>query len=146
MSIYATLWAVRFPSFGQFYIGCGWVTIIAQGVPAHVGAEAPDQYALFLPPLLGSVAAGLRAVVFVADGAVKGTVRSAQEYKAPLLVLSGTEYVSLPFATLHARLCDALRGDQPRLMAELLQPDGNRRLVFEDESIMDIDRPRRPES
>jgi putative transcriptional regulator len=45
MSIYATLWALQFPRFGEFHIGCEWVTVIAQGVPAHVGAEAPDPYA-----------------------------------------------------------------------------------------------------
>jgi len=85
MSIYATLWVLRFPSFGQFYIGCDWLTVIAQGVPAHVGAEATDQFALFLPPMPGNVAAGLRAVVFVAEGTVKGTAQSAQEYRAPLM-------------------------------------------------------------
>src|SRR5258707_397560 len=120
MSIYATLWVLRFPSFGQFYIGRDWLTVIAQGVPAHVGAEDTDQFALFLPPMPGNVAAGLRAVVFVAEGTVKGTAQSAQEYRAPLLVLSGTEYASLPFAALNERISDALRGSQPRLVAEVL--------------------------
>jgi len=63
MSIYATLWVLRFPSFDQFYIGCDWLTVIAQGVPAHVGADDADQFALFLPPLRGSVAAGLRGAI-----------------------------------------------------------------------------------
>ncbi len=36
--------ALQFPRFGEFHIGCEWVTVIAQGVPAHVGAEAPDPY------------------------------------------------------------------------------------------------------
>lgn len=89
MSIYATLWALKFPSSGQFYLDCDWVTVVAQGVPAHVGAEETDRYAAFLPPLPGSVAAGLRAVVFVSDGMVKGTSRSPQEYRDPLFVLSG---------------------------------------------------------
>jgi len=31
-SIYATLWALQFPRFGEFHIGCEWVTGIAQGV------------------------------------------------------------------------------------------------------------------
>jgi hypothetical protein len=39
MSIYATLWALQFPRFGEFHIDREWVTVIAQGVPAHVGAE-----------------------------------------------------------------------------------------------------------
>jgi hypothetical protein len=62
MSIYATLWALQFPCFGEFHMGCEWVTVIAQGVPAHVGAEAPDPYAQFLPALPNSVAVDLRAV------------------------------------------------------------------------------------
>ena len=98
MSIYATLCALQFPRFGEFHIGCEWVTVIAQGVPAHVGAEAPDPYASFLPMLPNSVAVDLRAVVFVVEGTAKGTIRSAQEYSAPLLVLSGVEYASVPFS------------------------------------------------
>lgn len=109
MSIYATLWALRFPRFGQYYVDCGWVTVIAQGVPDHVGGEGTDPYEMFLPPLSTSVAGGLRAVVFVEPGSLKGTSRCAQEYEAPLLVLSGTEYASASFAALHERLCDALR-------------------------------------
>jgi hypothetical protein len=41
MSIYATLWALQFPRFGEFHIGCEWVTVIAQGVPAHVAQNLP---------------------------------------------------------------------------------------------------------
>jgi hypothetical protein len=89
-----------------------------------------------LPPLRGSVAAGLRAVVFVAAGTVKGTARSAQEYRPPLLILSGTEYASLPFAALNERISDALRGSQPGLIAELLRRGDGSKLVFEDESIV----------
>ena len=80
MSIYATRWALQFPRFGEFHTGCEWVTVIAQGVPAHVGAEVPDPYAQFLPALPNSVAVDLRAVVFVIQGNAKGTNRSAQEY------------------------------------------------------------------
>ena len=72
MSIYATLWALQFPRFGEFHIGCEWVTVIAQGVPAHVGAEALDPYASFLPTLPNSVAVDLRAVVFIVEGTAKG--------------------------------------------------------------------------
>src|SRR5882724_1388608 len=118
MSIYATLWALQFPRFGEFHIGCEWVTVIAQGVPAHVGAEASDPYAAFLPMLPNAVAGDLRAVVFIAEGTAKGTIRSAQEYSAPLIVLSGVEYASAPFSSLHTRLCDALRDGRPRLLAE----------------------------
>jgi hypothetical protein len=143
MSIYATLWALQFPRFGEFHIGCEWVTVIAQGVPAHVGAEDPDPYASFLPMLPNSVAVDLRAVVFVVEGTTKGTIRSAQEYPAPLLVLSGVEYVSAPFSVLHTRLCDALRTDRPRLLGEVVQPDGSLKLIFENKPVCDVTAPRR---
>ena len=143
MSIYATLWALRFPRFGDFHVGCEWVTVIAQGVPAHVGAEGPDPYASFLSTLPNSVAVDLRAVVFVVEGTAKGTTRSAQEYSAPLLMLSGVEYASTPFSALHTRLCDALRDDRPRLLAEVVQPDGGSKLIFESESVGDVIAPRR---
>jgi hypothetical protein len=143
VSIYATLWALRFPRFGEFHIDCDWVTVLAQAVPAHVGAEGPDHCASFLPPLAGSVAADIRAVVFVAQGAEKGTARHGQEYVAPLLVLSGKEYTAIPFRVLHERLCDALRGDRPRLAAEVLRPDGSSSLVYDDGSVVDgTERPR----
>lgn len=137
MSIYATLWALQFPRFGEFHIDCEWVTVIAQGVPAHVGVDASDPYTSFLPTLQNSVAADLRAVVFVVEGTAKGTIRSAQEYSAPLFVLSGVEYASVPFTALHTLVCDALRGDRPRLLAEVVQPDGTSKLFFDNESIAD---------
>lgn len=40
MSIYATLWTLRFPRFGQYYVDCDWVTVVAQGVLGHVGVSA----------------------------------------------------------------------------------------------------------
>ncbi len=143
MSIYATLWALRFPRFGDFHFGCEWVTVIAQGIPAHVGAEVADPYSSFLPALPSSVTVDLRAVVFVVEGTAKGTIRSAQEYSAPLMVLSGVEYTSVRFSDLHARLCDALRGDRPRLVAEVIRPDGNSEMIFENEAIAHIVTPRR---
>ena len=143
MSIYTTVWALRFPHLGEFHSTCEWVTVLAQAVPAHVGADGPDPYESFLPPILESIADDLRAVVFVAEGTEKGTDRSAQEYVAPLLVLSGKEYTSMSFSLLHAKLCDALRGDRPRLAAELVQPDGTRRLLFDDGSFTQIPMPDR---
>ena len=137
MSIYATLWALRFPKYGQYYVDSDWVTVVAQGVPAHVGGESADPYGSFLPSLSTSVAGGLRAVVFVEPGAPKGTPRCAQEYAAPLLVLSGAEYTSASFTALHAILCDALRAGRPRLVAEVLQADSRRRLLFEDGAVVD---------
>lgn len=100
MSIYATLWALKFPRFGEYHRDCEWVTVIARGVPAHIGEETPDPYAVFLPQRLDSIVAGLRAVVFVTEGTSKSTHRSAQEY-------------------------------------QLLQPDGSRKLVLEDGSVID---------
>ena len=138
MSIYATLWALRFPEFGQYYVDCDWITVVAQGVPDHVGEEAADPYQSFLPPLSTSVEGGFRAVVFVEPGSPKGTSRCAQEYKAPLLVLSGAEYASASFTALHARLCDALRAGRVRLVTEALQPNGGRRLLCEDDSVVDV--------
>lgn len=137
MSIYATLWALKFPRFGDHHAGCDWVTVFAQGVPAHVGEEIPDPYAAFLPERSSSIAAGFRAVVFVTEGAAKGTHRSVQEYQSPLLVVAGTKYASLPFSVVHEGICEALRGSRPKLLAELLQPDGSTRAVFDDGSIID---------
>lgn len=138
MSIYATLWALRFPKFGQYYVDCDWVTVVAQGVPDHVGGEGTDPYETFLPPLSTSVAGGLRAVVFVEPWSPKGTPRCAQEYEAPLLVLSGTEYASASITALHARLVDALGAGRATLVAETLHADGRRKLLFEDGSVVDV--------
>jgi hypothetical protein len=146
LSIYATLWALRFPRFGEFHTACEWVTVFAQGVPAHIGAEGPDWCASFLPPLAESVADDLRAVVFVTEGSAKGTPDSPQQYAMPLLILPGTEYAAMPFAILHAKLCDALRGDRPRLAAEFLRPDGRSTLLYEDGSRSDGPGLREPDS
>jgi hypothetical protein len=94
--------------------------VLAQGVPAHIetptpgyGYESGDPYGSFLPPALRLEGAtsedDLRAVVFVTSGLKKGTSRSGQEHKSPLLVLTGKEYAGIPLQVLHDRLCDALR-------------------------------------
>ena len=91
MSIYSTLWQLRFPRTGDACEGCEWLDVFAQGVPAHIGTPTPDYgyeggdpYGAFLPTALriGVDASedGLRAVVFVTGDTKKGTVRSAQEY------------------------------------------------------------------
>jgi hypothetical protein len=41
VSIYATLWSLKFPKDGDDYFGRDWVEIIAQGVPAHIGSPTP---------------------------------------------------------------------------------------------------------
>jgi len=126
-------------------VGCEWVEVVAQGVPAHVGTPTPgygyesgDPYETFLPPALrlddGASEADLRAVVFVISMSKKGTSRSGQEYESPLLVLTGAEYAAMPFQTLHDCLCDALRGDRPRLVLEVFGADSTATLIFEDGS------------
>ena len=94
MSIYATLWWLKFPRYGDEYIGCEWIRVSAQGVPAHVGTptqgfgyEDGDPYAEFLPPAVYVNAEGdsefMRAVVIVTEETQKGTARSPQEYANP---------------------------------------------------------------
>jgi hypothetical protein len=148
MSIYATLWQLKFPRYGDAHTGCDWIEVIAQGVPAHIGSldEDPagdDPYAAFLPPAIavpsddsGQV---MRAVVFVTEGTPKGTARSPQEYVNPLLVLSGREYATITFEQLHELLRRALRGHRPRLIAEVWGAGERGRLLFEDGSATDID-------
>jgi hypothetical protein len=41
MSIYATLWQLRFPARGDDRADCEWVVVSAQGVPAHIGSPSP---------------------------------------------------------------------------------------------------------
>jgi hypothetical protein len=121
VSIYATLWHLRFPREGEADVDGEGVDVLAQGVPAHIGTPTPgygyesgDPYAAFLPPALqiGDETAedDLRAVVFVVAASKKGTSRSGQEYESPLLVLTGKEYVGMSFQVLHDRLCTVLRG------------------------------------
>ena len=148
MSIYATLWSLMFPRFGDDYVGCEWVEVVAQGVPGHIGTPIPgfgyeegDLYAEFLPPPVTVDSEGdsefMRAVVFVTRGTVKGTPRSPQEYVNQLLVLSGRDYASITFADLHERICDALRGKGPRVVAQSLTGDGGVQLILSDGRVID---------
>jgi len=148
MSIYATLWSLQFPRFGDDYAGCEWVEVLAQGVAGHIGTPSPgfgyedgDLYAKFLPPPVEVDAEGdsefMRAVVFFIRGTEKGTVRSGQEYANPLLVLSGRDYTAISFVDLHNRICDALRGKGPRVVAQSLSGDGEIQLVLSDGRIID---------
>jgi hypothetical protein len=150
MSIYATLWALKFPKDGDDYPGCKWITVTAQGVPAHIGSpssgsgyEDSDPYASFLPPPVHTDEDGdakyMRAVVFVTERTPKGTPRSPQEYVKPLLVIAGEVYARMTFETLYARICDALRGDKPKLVATSLFPAVGARIVFEDGKSKEVD-------
>ena len=136
MSIYATLWQLKFPRDGDAYYGCEWVRVTAQGVPPHIGTPTPghgyengDPYADFLPPAVPVNEEGeaqyMRAVVFVTEDTPKGTSRSGQEYAGPLLVLTGEEYAKITFENLYERLCAALRGNRPPVIAQAFKPDGS---------------------
>jgi hypothetical protein len=144
VSIYATLWRLKFPEDGDDYFGCDWIEVVAQGVPAHIGSPMPgcgyedgDPYGEFLPPALETDEDGehkyMRAVVIVIAGTPKGTTRSAQEYTTPLLVLTGEEYASISFEALYERICEALRGGRPRVVAQYFTPDGHIELIHERE-------------
>lgn len=63
MSIYATLWQLKFPRDGYDYLGCEWITVIAQGVPHPTLAPRPRD-AEYLTP------GGRRRILFE-DGTVK---------------------------------------------------------------------------
>jgi hypothetical protein len=143
MSIYATLWSLKFPKYGDIHTGCEWIDVTAQGVPPHVGSSTPGlgyegggPYAEFLPPAVVTDENGdaefMRAVVIITDETEKGTVRHPQEYSNSLLTLDGKQYASMTFDELHTRICDALRGDRPRLVIETIGPDGRHSLQLED--------------
>jgi hypothetical protein len=141
MSIYATLWQLQFPRYGDDHTACEWVEVVAQGVPGHIGTPSPghgyergDPYADFLPPPIAVApdeqGESLRAVVIVRDG----TQKDGQRYVDPLLVLTGEEYQNSTFDELHRRICDALRGSRPEVVMEAWGPDGSVRLAMKDGS------------
>jgi hypothetical protein len=41
MSIYATLWILKFPIEGDYSSDCDWIEVKAQGVPPHIGSLSP---------------------------------------------------------------------------------------------------------
>jgi hypothetical protein len=148
MSIYATLWSLQFPRYGDEYVGCEWIRVTAQAVPAHIGTptrgfgyEQGDPYGEFLPPPTEVNADGdsafMRAVVIVTEETQKGTARSPQEYRDPLLVLSGQEYASISFIDLHTSTCDALRGPGPQVVAQSFTADDEIQLILSDGRMLD---------
>jgi hypothetical protein len=150
MSIYATLWKLKFPKYGDDHIGCEWIDVIAQGMRPRIGSPTPgcgyedgDPYGDFLPPAVITDASGesnyMRAVVFVTAGTPKGTARSPQEYVHPLFVLTGKEYASITFDALYTRICNALRGDRPRVLAEFFNAEGRVRVLYENGSAQEHD-------
>jgi hypothetical protein len=140
MSIYATLWKLKFPKDGDDFPGCDWIEVTAQGVPPHIGSPSPgagyedgDPFGVFLPPPVAvdadDDAPHMRAVVFVTEFTPKGTERSGQEYQSPLLVLTGEEYDKIFFADLHERICSVLRGNRAPVIAQILHPDGSINII-----------------
>jgi hypothetical protein len=140
MSIYATLWKLKFPKDGDDFIGCDWIEVTAQGVPPPIGSPSPgsgyesgDPYAAFLPLPVAVDSDGdaphLRAVVFIAECAQKGTERNAQEYQSPLLVLTGEEYDRITFVDLHERICSVLRANRAPVVAQVVLPDGSTKII-----------------
>lgn len=115
MSIYATLWKLKFPSDIFDPVNGVWVEVTAQAVPAHVGTPTPgfgyedgDPFSEFLPPAIEVDADGdapiYRAVVFVTPQTKKGTTRSGQEYQEPLLILDGETYAQLSIEALYEQV------------------------------------------
>ena len=140
MSIYATLWKLKFPKEGDIIQGCEWIEVIAQAVPAHVGSPTPgcgyedgDPFTSFLPPAVATDAEGdapfHRAVAIVTEHSIKGTERSGQEFASPLLLLTGEEYARMTFDELHQRICDALRANRSPVVAEVFLSDGTHRII-----------------
>lgn len=82
----------------------------------------------------------LRAVALISEDAKKGTSRSPLEYDDPLCTISGQEYAEATFEGLHERICDVLRGDRPRVVAQLFAADGKTPLFYEDGLPRDRDR------
>jgi hypothetical protein len=106
MSIYATLWKLKFPCDIFDPVNGEWVEVTAQAVPAHVGTPTPgfgyedgDPFTGFLPPAIEVDADGdapiYRAVVLVTPETKKGTPRNGQEYVDPLLCHSNLATGSL---------------------------------------------------
>lgn len=81
----------------------------------------------------------MRAVVFVTEGTPKGTARSPQEYVSPLLVLTGEAYAKITFDDLYTQICNALRRDKPRVVAQYFAPGGGLRILFADGMAKEID-------
>ena len=79
----------------------------------------------------------MRAVVIVTEETQKGTARSAQEYVNPLLVLSGREHASISLVEIHERICDALRGKAPQVMAQSFTADDEIQLILSDGDVID---------
>jgi hypothetical protein len=102
MSIYSTLGQFGIKRFGA---DC-YVDVLVQVVPAQVADVGVGWE--FLPPPVDPGGGIFRAVFFVEIGERTGTERSPEEYRCPLLKLTGREYHEMGFADLITRLEAAL--------------------------------------
>src|SRR5687768_12916550 len=152
MSIYATQWTLKFPRYGDAHSACGRVAVIGQGGPPHTGTATPgygyesgDPYSSFLSTCGAGSGRGGITVAPCPGHRPRSNGKVGQEYIGPLIVLSGEEYDATPFQVLYDRICDALRGNRPRLVAEIIDPSGSR-LVFDDGTVRPAKQsePRRP--
>lgn len=107
MSIYASLGSFGFPVRYPDNVE-GMVNIWIQGVPAHINYEGPEWE--WLPPPIPENSDFMRAVVFVEEGTGKGTDRCGQEYKEPILILSGLEFASIPFPEVMEKIAEHFAG------------------------------------
>lgn len=142
MSIYATLWSLKFPRCGDDFFDGEWIRATAQGVPWHIGTPTSGHgYETATPTrifyrrrwrLTRTARATLCALWFVTEETKKGTSHAGQEYQDPLLVLTGREYADSRFDELHTRIWDALKGRGPRIVAQSFTPHGGSQLILSD--------------
>jgi hypothetical protein len=135
VSIYCTLWQMRFPADGSWGMthpnipgqdmGDGFmvydvtdaeeyfVEVFAQAVPQHINytGEAWE----WLPPPVSPNAPYPRAVVICGPYTTKVTPRCGQEYANPLLILTGEEYAGITWRDLWDRIDVALEDHLQRL-------------------------------
>ena len=78
MSIYATMWRLKFPSHGDDYTGCGWIEVIAQGVPAHIGAPTPG-FANAIPGLANAMHTESPVISIAGSADLRDLGRGAQQ-------------------------------------------------------------------
>lgn len=127
MSIYATLWSLKFPKNGDAYYGCEWIEVTAQAVPPHI--DYTGKIWNFLPAPVDKDGSMWRAVVFITENTKKGTKRNGQEYINPLLTITGKEYLSVPFPFLYEAICSGLRGKNDPVVAEYFSPGGQHKVI-----------------
>ncbi len=115
MSIYCTLWELRFPLDGVSFSTCrpedadDCIAVFAQAVPAHIQNDGPKWE--FLTPSVPYTGQerNYRSVVITTEDDKKGTKRNGQEYRKPLLTYGGANYAGIVFDDLYAAVMEQLR-------------------------------------